>query len=143
MNNFWKGILSENGSFSSKRLVTVITAGIFLMSCVTVITLLIFMFLSTTKTQSINIKALAELTELLRDIMYYEFMVVIGGLGYITAPQFASALSSSLTSLTRSRQKNMGFGYSDYGLGFGNDVPINLDIPKGEIKQDSDGQLIG
>jgi len=143
MNNFWKGILSENGSFSSKRLVTVITAGIFLMSCVTVITLLIFMFLSTTKTQSINIKALAELTELLRDIMYYEFMVVIGGLGYITAPQFASALSSSLTSLTRSRQKNMGFGYGmDYGLGQDINVP-NLDIPKGEIKQDTNGELIG
>ena len=37
----------------------------------------------------------------------------------------------------------MGFGYGmDYGLGQDINVP-NLDIPKGEIKQDTNGELIG
>lgn len=136
MNNFWRGILSENGNFSSKRLVTVVTAGIFIISCITVIILLIFMFLSVTKTQGLNIKALEELTDLLRDVMYYEFMLVVSGLGYITAPQFATALTSSLSSLMKSRQKT-----NDFGMNYSQD--IDLDIPKSKIEKDKNGELIG
>lgn len=139
MNNFWKGILSEDGQFSSKRLVTVVTAGIFLISCITVITLLVVMFISVSTTQKINVKSLETLTELLRDVMYYEFMLVVSGLGYITAPQFASALSSSLSSLMRSRAKSQGYGFG--GGYFNDDSP--LDIPIGKIEKNENGELIG
>lgn len=130
-------MLSENvtGGLSSKRLITVVVAIVFIISCFITIGLLLYIFAYVTKTQNVNTKALKEVTDLLRDVIYYEFMIVIAGLGYITAPQFAAALNSSLPALFRSRMKT---GYGSIGY-----EEYDMDIPKGKIEIDEDGEKIG
>lgn len=94
MNAFWKGVFSDGEVYSSKRLITLIVSSVFILSCITIIALLIMTFTSVTRTQNININALNTMTCLIKDVIYYEFMIVVAGLGFITAPQFADALTS-------------------------------------------------
>lgn len=108
--NFWMGIITENDPRSSRRLITLLTATVFIITCVTVVTLLIITFVSITQLEKLNLKALEILSDTLTEVMYYEFMIVISGLSLITAPQFAKALVSSLSALVRRRKETIEDG---------------------------------
>src|SRR6476469_4247278 len=87
--SFWNGLMREDDPRSSRRVVTLIIAMLFIATCVTVLILLIDTFGASTRTSNINLKALEIQADLLQKIIYYQFMIVISGLAFITAPQFA------------------------------------------------------
>lgn len=99
--NFWNGILREDDPRSSRRIVTLVVAIVFIATCVTVLVLLIDTFGASNRLTNINLKALELQTDLLQHIIYYQFMIVISGLAFITAPQFAHVLVNSIGSLFR------------------------------------------
>jgi len=99
--SFWSGLMREDDPRSSRRVVTLVIAMLFIATCVTVLILLIDTFGASTRTSNINLKALEIQADLLQKIIYYQFMIVISGLAFITAPQFAHVLAGSLSGIFR------------------------------------------
>lgn len=96
---FWKGLLREDQPNSSRRLITLVVAGVFIATCLTIVILMALIFTGEARLQLMNIKALELLVQMLTQIAYYEFMIVISGLAFITAPQFARVLVSSIANI--------------------------------------------
>lgn len=104
--NFFLKLLSRGAVESSRRFVTLVISGIFLLSCLTGLILLIALFVSTNKLQNINIEALRIVTDLLKDMLKYEMLIVIGGLGFIAVPDFVRLLMITL-------KPQSPYGYED------------------------------
>jgi len=73
-------MLTEGNPKSSRRFVTLIVSGIFILTCLVVIILLIALFISTTKLQGVNIEALKAVVSLIQDVLKYEVLIVVSGL---------------------------------------------------------------
>lgn len=129
----FKGFISEGDPLSSRRLITLIISAVFVLSCLTFLILVILLFTNAADVSNINTKALEILANLFQEVMYYEFMIIISGLGFITMPQFAKALKSSLTSMVKK-----GSGIDNL---YGNMYEENPN--SGNLKEDDDGNLIG
>ena len=80
MTKFWASILSSKNTNSSKRLVTLIIAGLFILSQIDILFLVNYIV-------SANIKGQVnkELLVFLKDIMWYDFILISLGLGFTTA----------------------------------------------------------
>jgi hypothetical protein len=85
---FFLELLSEKDPKSSRRFITLLISFIFILTCFSVLLLLIFLFISTARLQGVNIEALKIISELLKDIIKYEALVLLGGLGFTSLPKF-------------------------------------------------------
>lgn len=77
---FFNEMLTEGNPKSSRRFVTLIVSGIFIITCITVLVLLVSLFLSTARLQGINIEALKAVVSLIQDVLKYEVFIIVAGL---------------------------------------------------------------
>ena len=87
---FFEQLISERDPKSARRFVTLIISALFILTCLTILVLLICLFLSTAKLQGVNIEALKIIADLLKDIVKYEAFIMMVGLMFIAAPKIVS-----------------------------------------------------
>lgn len=87
MSNFWKSILSSESTNSSKRIVTLITALCFFIAQFLIIFIAFYVIFYTTKG-----KVDPELLGMLKQVLEYDFYIILSGLGFITAENFAQVI---------------------------------------------------
>ncbi len=80
MNNFWKSILSSTDNASSKRLITLILSGIFIIAQMAIVFIAFYVIFYTTRG-----KVDKDLLDTLRAVLEYDFYIILSGLGFITA----------------------------------------------------------
>lgn len=85
--NFWKNILSSNDTASSKRLVTLIISLHFIVASFVILFIAFYVIFYTTKG-----KVDPELLGMLKDVLEYDFYIILSGLGFITADNMAQML---------------------------------------------------
>jgi hypothetical protein len=79
--------MDADSAISSKRFITLIISGIFIISCLTTLLLVVFVIFYTTKGRVDK-----DLIGLLTQVLQYEFYIILGGLGFITGDNLASIL---------------------------------------------------
>lgn len=87
MSSFWKSILSSESANSSKRIVTLITAGCFFLAQFLIIFIAFYVIFYTTKG-----KVDKDLLGMLKDVLEYDFYIILSGLGFITAENFGQVM---------------------------------------------------
>ncbi len=87
MSNFWRSVISTEDTASSKRLVTLLTAGCFFIAQFLIIFISCYVIFYTTRG-----KVDKDLLGMLKDILEYDFYIILGGLGFITADNFKDML---------------------------------------------------
>ncbi len=80
MKRFWSGIISSTDTHSSKRLITLIIAMHFIVASF-VILFFSFYLIVTVPKGTVNI----DLINLLKNVLEYDFYIILSGLGFITA----------------------------------------------------------
>lgn len=80
ISKFWSKILSSTDPTSSKRLVTLVVAVFFLIAQLLTIFICFYVIFYTTKGRVDK-----DLLGMLRDILEYDFYIILSGLGFITA----------------------------------------------------------
>src|SRR5690554_6660838 len=80
MSKFWKSILSSKDTTSSKRLVTLIISIHFIVASFTILFIAFYVIFYTTKGQVDQ-----SLLNMLKDVLEYDFYIILSGLGFITA----------------------------------------------------------
>lgn len=79
LNNFWKGMLSDDESHSSKRLVTLVISLHFILASFATLFFAFFVLVYMPKG-----RIEPELFNLLKDILEYDFYIILAGLGFIS-----------------------------------------------------------
>lgn len=87
MSNFWKSLLSSESTNSSKRIVTLLTALCFFIAQFLIIFIAFYVIFYTTKG-----KVDKDLLGMLKDLLEYDFYIILSGLGFITAENFGQVL---------------------------------------------------
>jgi O-antigen/teichoic acid export membrane protein len=87
MSNFWQAILSSENTTSSKRVVTLITAACFFAAQFLIIFIAFYVIFYTTKG-----KVDKDLLGMLKDVLEYDFYIILSGLGFITAENFGQVM---------------------------------------------------
>lgn len=87
MSKFWKEILSSKDPTSSKRLVTLIIAFHFIVASFVILFIAFYVIFYTTKG-----KVDGELLAMLKDVLEYDFYIILSGLGFITADNLGQML---------------------------------------------------
>lgn len=80
MSKFWKSIISSKDAASSKRLVTLIISLHFIIASFTILFIAFYVIFYTTKG-----KVDEALLSMLKDVLEYDFYIILSGLGFITA----------------------------------------------------------
>lgn len=80
MNNFWRSILSSKETTSSKRLVTMIISGHFIIASFAILFIAFYVIFYLPKG-----KVEPELLSMLKQVLEYDFYIILSGLGFITA----------------------------------------------------------
>lgn len=106
-------LLTEGNPKSSRRFVTLVISGIFIITCLTVLFLLIALFISTVKLQGINVEALKLIIELLGDVLKYEFLIIVAGL-FVTSVKGRAQLFNGEFIKNLFAGKNKSNSYEDY-----------------------------
>lgn len=94
---FWKSVVSEKDPTSSKRVITLIISGIFILAQIAVIFIAFYVIFYTTKG-----KVDKDLLDTLRAVLEYDFYIIISGLGFIAADGLASILIEKYKSKSKS-----------------------------------------
>jgi hypothetical protein len=84
---FWRRVLSSKDTTSSKRLITLLTAAHFFLASFTVLFIAFYVIFYTTKG-----KVDTALLEMLKDVLEYDFFIILSGLGFITADNLGQML---------------------------------------------------
>lgn len=87
MTNFWNNILSSKDTASSKRLVTLIISLHFIIASFTILFIAFYVIFYTTKG-----KVDEALLNMLKDVLEYDFYIIVSGLGFITADNFTQVM---------------------------------------------------
>lgn len=80
MTKFWKSVISSKDTASSKRLVTLIISLHFIVASFVILFIAFYVIFYTTKGKVDN-----DLLGMLRDVLEYDFYIILSGLGFITA----------------------------------------------------------
>lgn len=80
MSEFWKKILDSKDPTSSKRLITLIISGHFIISCFAILFIVFYVIFYLPKG-----KVDKDLLEALKQVLEYDFYIILSGLGFITA----------------------------------------------------------
>lgn len=79
MSKFWRSILSPSSHLSSKRLVTLIISLHFILASFSILFIAFYVIFYTTKG-----KVDKDLLEMLKDVLEYDFYIILSGLGFVT-----------------------------------------------------------
>lgn len=101
MKTFFADILTEGNPKSSRRLVTLLCAFLFILTCASIPFLLGALFLYTNKLQGLNTVALAQIVDLTKTVLEYEFLIIAVGL-FVTAAGSRLQLFTSFFSRAQS-----------------------------------------
>lgn len=95
MSSFWKQILDSKNPSSSKRLVTLIISGLFIVSCFSIlfVAFYVIFFLPRGKVDR-------DLLEALKQVLEYEFYIILSGLGFVTVDNMGQMM------IERTKAKN-------------------------------------
>lgn len=80
MKEFWKSIISSDNPASSKRMVTLIISLHFIVASFVILFIAFYVIFYTTKG-----KVDTALLGMLKDVLEYDFYIILSGLGFITA----------------------------------------------------------
>lgn len=131
MKKFWTKILSSTDSTSSKRLVTLIISLHFIVASFVILFIAFYVIFYTTKG-----KVDAALLGMLKDVLEYDFYIILSGLGFITA----ESLGKTLVERAKAKfghytsWRNDGFYNNDFQDGLPPFKPVDEDNP--DDKQD-------
>lgn len=95
MNNFWSSILSSKETASSKRLVTLIISLHFIIASFAILFIAFYVIFYLPKG-----KVEATLLDMLKQVLEYDFYIILSGLGFITADNMGQIM------LERAKQKS-------------------------------------
>ena len=84
---FWRSILSSESTNSSKRLITLVISFHFIIASFVVLFIAFYVIFYTTKG-----KVDKDLLAMLKDVLEYDFYIIIAGLGFITGADMAKIL---------------------------------------------------
>ncbi len=87
MKKFWSKIISSKDTHSSKRLITLIISLHFIVASFVVLFFSFYLIVSTPK-GTVNI----DLINLLKNVLEYDFYIILSGLGFITADNMGQML---------------------------------------------------
>jgi hypothetical protein len=87
MKNFWSKIISSKESHSSKRFITLIIAGHFIVASFVILFFSFYLIVSVPK-GTVNL----DLINLLKNVLEYDFYIILSGLGFITADNLGQIL---------------------------------------------------
>ena len=87
MSKFWKSVLSSKDTTSSKRLVTLLTALHFFLASFTILFIAFYVIFYTTKG-----KVDKDLLEMLKDVLEYDFYIILSGLGFVTVDNIGQSI---------------------------------------------------
>lgn len=87
VNKFWKRILSSKDPTSSKRLITIILSGVFIVAQVAIIFIAFYVIFYTTKG-----KVDKDLLQMLSTVLEYDFYIILSGLSFVTADNIAQVV---------------------------------------------------
>lgn len=93
MGAFWKSVIDGNSTASSKRLITLIITGHFIMSAFVILFLVYYvaMYLPKGKVDDSLLAALA-------GILKYDFYIILTGLGFVTSEDLVRMIMNNPTS---------------------------------------------
>ncbi len=98
--SFWERILDAEDPLSAKRFVTLIIAAHFIIASFVVLFIAFYVIFYTPKGRVDK-----DLLDLLKDVLKDDFMVIIGGLGLVTASGFANVLIASFKSRKKDEEE--------------------------------------
>ena len=78
--NFWNRVISSEDPTSSKRLITLIISLHFIIASFMILFIAFYVIFYTTKG-----KVDKDLLDMLKDVLEYDFYIILSGLGFITA----------------------------------------------------------
>jgi hypothetical protein len=81
---FFEQMITEGNPKSSRRFVTLAVSGLFIVTCATVLLLLVCLFISTKRLQGLNATALGIIVDLLKEVLKYEMFIILAGLFFTT-----------------------------------------------------------
>lgn len=85
--NFWSSVLSSDDPTSSKRLITLILSGIFILAQLAILFIAFYVVFYTIKG-----KVDIDLLHMLDKVLEYDFYIILSGLGFITADNMSQML---------------------------------------------------
>jgi hypothetical protein len=99
MSKFWKEILSAKGELSSRRLVTLIIALIFILAQISMLFtgLYVIFYLPKGRVEP-------ELLAMLKQILEYDFYIILSGLGFVTVDGVTSILLEKAKGKTQNNE---------------------------------------
>lgn len=104
LSKFFNSVLSSKDTTSSKRLVTLLTAFHFFLASFTILFIAFYVIFYTTKGRVDK-----DLLEMLKDVLEYDFYIILSGLGFVTADNIGQVI------LERAKIKNQSsYDKSDY-----------------------------
>ena len=86
---FWSRILDGNDTFSSKRLITLVVAAHFILSSFVILFFATYVILYLPKG-----KVELELLNALKQVLEYDFYIILSGLGFVTSEGLVSIIMS-------------------------------------------------
>lgn len=95
VNNFWKQVLSSKDTTSSKRLVTLIISLHFIVASFAILFIAFYVIFYLPKG-----RVEVELLNMLKQVLEYDFYIILSGLGFITADNLSQML------LEKAKDKN-------------------------------------
>jgi len=87
MSNFWKNILSSRSGLSSRRLITLIISLHFILASFSILFIAFYVIFYLPKG-----RVEPELLSLLKQVLEYDFYIIISGLGFISADGVTTVL---------------------------------------------------
>jgi len=90
---FWSRILDGNDSFSSKRLITLVVAAHFILSSFVILFFATYVILYMPKG-----KVDPELLNALKQVLEYDFYIILSGLGFVTSEGLVSLIVNKFKS---------------------------------------------
>jgi len=87
MNKFWKSVVSSDGTSSSKRLVTLIISLHFIVASFAILFIAFYVIFYLPKG-----KVEPELLGLLKEVLEYDFYIILSGLGFITTENMGQVM---------------------------------------------------
>lgn len=95
MSNFWKSILSSNNTTSSKRLITLIISFHFIIASFSILFIAFYVIFYLPKG-----KVEPQLLTLLKEVLEYDFYIILSGLGFITVDNMGQILLQKAKALS-------------------------------------------
>jgi hypothetical protein len=89
--NFWNKLMDSKDTKSSKRFITLIMTGIYIITHIDILFLINYVSIYTIKG-----KVEPELLKALTEMIHWNALIILGGLGFITASQVGNAVVAKM-----------------------------------------------